>query len=67
MHRTRCVVACLKTQGTASTKIASERSTLAQSQRTALHVAIACDAADTAVYLLENGAQMDVKDEVSSA
>lgn len=39
----------------------------AQSQRTALHVAIACDAPDTAVYLLENGARMDVKDEVSSS
>ena len=37
------------------------------SQRTALHVAIACDAVDSAVYLLENGARMDIKDEWGSS
>ena len=37
------------------------------SQRTALHVAVACDATDAAVYMLENGARMDIKDEWGSS
>ena len=37
------------------------------SQRTALHVAVACDAKDAAVYMLENGARMDIKDEWGSS
>lgn len=50
-----------------TTASVTKRRARAQSQRTALHVAVACDAADSAIYLLENGARMDIKDEVPTA
>lgn len=49
-----------------SAHLVTESNSIAQSQRTALHVAIACGATDAAIYLLENGARMDIKDEVSA-